>query len=208
MRLLTTLCLFSYNESGARSHRLDSYQKGALCPLRLRQESKCAPPMNHSTRSYLHLLLASLTFYSYTNRAIKQIKGSKHNALSKNTCCEARGTSPDCSQEKLQMNAARPGLSSSKKSSDHTQVTLNLVYLPLGSPKEAEDRSDENERSPIGTGVFHDSHFENSNENKSSLAACYLAMANTIMGAGTLGLPFAVSNTGYVLGSVLLCVSG
>ncbi|RYG63146.1 hypothetical protein EON64_16515 [archaeon] len=53
----------------------------------------------------------------------------------------------------------------------------------------------------------HHSHYTKTDK-ESSIAACYFALANTIMGAGTLGLPFAVSNTGYVLGSVLLCVSG
>lgn len=42
---------------------------------------------------------------------------------------------------------------------------------------------------------------------ESTIPACYFTLANTIMGAGTLGLPFAVSNTGYVLGSLLLCLS-
>jgi amino acid permease len=42
---------------------------------------------------------------------------------------------------------------------------------------------------------------------ESSIPACYFTLANTIMGAGTLGLPFALSNTGYVMGSVLLCLS-
>lgn len=42
---------------------------------------------------------------------------------------------------------------------------------------------------------------------EASIPALYFTLANTIMGAGTLGLPFALSNTGYVLGSVLLCVS-
>eukprot|EP01031_Cornospumella_fuschlensis_P049437 gene49437-60522_t len=97
-------------------------------------------------------------------------------------------------------------LQSSKNSSERGNVTLDLVYLPIGSRKEGEEKVEE---FYYGQSFIHSSHFEHSHDNaKSSLEACTVTMANTIMGAATLGLPFAVSNTGYVLGSVLLCVSG
>eukprot|EP01031_Cornospumella_fuschlensis_P044146 gene44146-53969_t len=78
------------------------------------------------------------------------------------------------------------------------------IYSPVGGDLEDKERF-------IGSHptdeTIHHSHFTKTDK-ESSIAACYFALANTIMGAGTLGLPFAVSNTGYVLGSVLLCVSG
>ena len=60
---------------------------------------------------------------------------------------------------------------------------------------------------PMSDGSIHPSHL-NKTEKLTSLSGCYFTLANTIMGAGTLGLPFALSNTGYVMGSILLCLSG
>lgn len=43
---------------------------------------------------------------------------------------------------------------------------------------------------------------------QASLAACTAAMANTILGAGMLGLPHAFAESGYILGVFLLCLFG
>lgn len=44
-------------------------------------------------------------------------------------------------------------------------------------------------------------------QNKASWFSCYVNLTNTIMGAGMLGLPYAFTKTGWVLGTVLLFTS-
>jgi len=41
---------------------------------------------------------------------------------------------------------------------------------------------------------------------KASLMSCFVNLANTIVGSGMLGLPFAFGHTGWVLGSVLMAI--
>jgi len=43
---------------------------------------------------------------------------------------------------------------------------------------------------------------------KASMASCFMNLANTILGSGMLGLPYAYSHTGWVLGSFLLLICG
>ena len=43
--------------------------------------------------------------------------------------------------------------------------------------------------------------------NSASRLSCFVNLANTIVGSGMLGLPYAFSNTGWILGSVLLLLS-
>ena len=43
---------------------------------------------------------------------------------------------------------------------------------------------------------------------QATLLACTAAMANTILGAGMLGLPHALAESGFILGVVLLCLAG
>lgn len=43
---------------------------------------------------------------------------------------------------------------------------------------------------------------------QATLLACTAAMANTILGAGMLGLPHAMAESGFILGVVLLCLAG
>jgi amino acid permease len=43
--------------------------------------------------------------------------------------------------------------------------------------------------------------------NNASILSCYVNLANTILGSGMLGLPYAYANSGWVLGSILLIVS-
>jgi amino acid permease len=40
-----------------------------------------------------------------------------------------------------------------------------------------------------------------------TFASCYFTLANTIMGSGMLGLPYAFSRTGWVLGTLLIMIS-
>jgi amino acid permease len=44
--------------------------------------------------------------------------------------------------------------------------------------------------------------------NVASPFSCYVNLANTILGSGMLGLPYAFSRTGWVLGSILLIICG
>lgn len=44
--------------------------------------------------------------------------------------------------------------------------------------------------------------------NEASAISCYTNLTNTIIGSGVLGLPFAIANTGLVLGILLLVASG
>ncbi len=43
---------------------------------------------------------------------------------------------------------------------------------------------------------------------KASVVACYIVLANNILGSGMLGLPYAYSNTGWVLGTFLIFFAG
>lgn len=43
--------------------------------------------------------------------------------------------------------------------------------------------------------------------NNASVLSCYVNLANTILGSGMLGLPYAFANSGWILGSILLIVS-
>ena len=40
--------------------------------------------------------------------------------------------------------------------------------------------------------------------NKASPFSCYICLANTIMGAGILGLPYALAQTGWLLGTIIM----
>lgn len=88
---------------------------------------------------------------------------------------------------------------------DSTGGSSGFVYSPVVG--DADDKGPMLSAYPVTDGSIHPSHFTK-NDKLSSISACYFTLANTIMGAGTLGLPFALSNTGYVTGSILLCVSG
>ena len=44
--------------------------------------------------------------------------------------------------------------------------------------------------------------------NKASWFSCYVCLANTIMGAGMLGLPYAFAKTGWLLGLILMIIFG
>lgn len=43
---------------------------------------------------------------------------------------------------------------------------------------------------------------------EASSISCYMNLTNTIVGSGMLGLPYAYANTGWILGSLLIVVSG
>lgn len=49
---------------------------------------------------------------------------------------------------------------------------------------------------------------QSSSLNQASFFSCYVCLANTLLGAGMLGLPYAFSHTGWVLGSLLICLCG
>lgn len=87
-----------------------------------------------------------------------------------------------------------------------TSSHTNTVPL-IGNPLHHDEKSF-NEHYPFSDKIHH-THVTKADlgVKESSIPACYFTLANTIMGAGTLGLPFALSNTGYVMGSVLLCLS-
>jgi amino acid permease len=51
----------------------------------------------------------------------------------------------------------------------------------------------------------HDVDIEHSLLNKASSFSCYVCLANTIMGAGMLGLPYAFAKAGWLLGTFLMC---
>lgn len=61
-------------------------------------------------------------------------------------------------------------------------------------------------RDPNGT---HYSHLTKNDDGSigAPFSSCYFTLANTIMGAGMLGLPYAFSRTGWVLGSLLIMLS-
>jgi amino acid permease len=44
--------------------------------------------------------------------------------------------------------------------------------------------------------------------NVASIFSCYVNLTNTIIGAGLLGLPYAYSNTGWILGTALMLIAG
>lgn len=90
----------------------------------------------------------------------------------------------------------------------YVAVPTHANTVPLiGNPLHHDDKS-MMDNYPFSDTIHH-SHVTKSElgVKESSIPACYFTLANTIMGAGTLGLPFALSNTGYVMGSVLLCLS-
>lgn len=56
---------------------------------------------------------------------------------------------------------------------------------------------------------IHYSHLNKNEDGKmgASIASCFFTLGNTIMGSGILGLPYAFSKTGWVLGSLLILFS-
>lgn len=85
----------------------------------------------------------------------------------------------------------------------HTQTKGQMPLLPVNG---SEDRSDSLD-SPLGSGVQLDKYGKPLVLHSASLLACTAAMANTILGAGMLGLPHAMAESGYVLGTFLLLLS-
>lgn len=73
---------------------------------------------------------------------------------------------------------------------------MQMQYSPLVTDdiilKKEEKESDENIESVL--------------LNRASFFSCYVCLANTIMGAGILGLPYAFSRTGYVIGFILMII--
>jgi amino acid permease len=94
--------------------------------------------------------------------------------------------------------------------SAHSHVVVHTTTNPYHSVPAGEDDKSMMMADYTLAPHIHHSHMTKAaipGIKESSIPACYFTLANTIMGAGTLGLPFAVSNTGYVLGSILLCLS-
>jgi amino acid permease len=84
---------------------------------------------------------------------------------------------------------------------------MSAVYNPLSIDDKVEyescnasgDTPIESEIAPLNMETFR-----YSSSNSSSLYACYVCMLNTVLGGGFLGLPYVLSQTGWVLGILLL----
>jgi len=74
-----------------------------------------------------------------------------------------------------------------------------------------DDKDDNESNSNGGVPLLHPSTFlpitttpTTSTTNQAAMWSCVAVLANNMMGAGTLGLPFAVAQTGWLLGGILL----
>lgn len=82
-------------------------------------------------------------------------------------------------------------------------VAFDGVESPGTSNQDAYEDRDSIDDSSRSSRVSFESNF-----NKASILSCFINLANTIVGSGMLGLPYAYSHTGWVLGTFLLIICG
>ena len=72
--------------------------------------------------------------------------------------------------------------------------------MPLYSPLTSADQGDAPDK------IEGELNLEAALLNKASAFSCYVCLANTIMGAGILGLPYAFAKTGWLVGTILMII--
>lgn len=87
---------------------------------------------------------------------------------------------------------------------NNTTNVQNTIYAPIHVNDEYDQQiqNKENEDEEDADNV----NMETALLNKASSFSCYVCLANTIMGAGMLGLPYAFAQSGWLLGSFLMCL--